>query len=269
MSRQDERSFNDLLEYVEDNMDFETGFYNDAYLDRRITARMRRTDIDDYRSYKRLLQRDEDEREALLDSLSINVTGFFRNPEAWEKLRLVLRDLTDNNRRVRIWSAPSADGREPYSIAMLAMDDDEIADRKIEITGTDINPDILEEARAGVYETSQTTDIADELEPLSDYSHYIEQEDNEFSVRDRVKDKVTFERHDLIRGDPKRDFDLVLCRNLLIYIDAEYKTPIFRTIRGSLREEGYLMIGMTETLPADCRDDFDPVYKQQRIYKRA
>jgi chemotaxis protein methyltransferase CheR len=269
MSRQDERSFNDLLEYVGDNMDFETGFYNDAYLDRRITARMRRTDVDDYRSYKRLLQRDEDEREALLDSLSINVTGFFRNPEAWEKLRLVLRDLTDNNRRVRIWSAPSADGREPYSVAMLAMDDDEIADRKIEITGTDINPDILEEARAGVYETSQTTDIADELEPLDDYSQYIEQDDNEFAVRDRVKDMVTFERHDLIRGDPKRDFDLVLCRNLLIYIDAEFKTPIFRTIRGSLREDGYLMIGMTETLPAECRDDFNPVHKQQRIYQRA
>ena len=269
MSRQDERAFNNLLEYVEANMDFETGFYNDAYLDRRLTARMRRTDVDEYRSYKRLLQRDAEEREALLDSLSINVTGFFRNPEAWEKLRLVLRDLTGNNRRVRIWSAPSADGREPYSVAMLAMDDDEIADRKIEITGTDINPDILKEARAGVYETSQTTDIAEELEPLSDYSQYIDQDGDQFSVRDRVKEKVTFERHDLIRGDPKRDFDLVLCRNLLIYIDAEYKTPIFRTIRGSLREDGYLMIGMTETLPAECRDDFNPVHKQQRIYQRA
>jgi chemotaxis protein methyltransferase CheR len=269
MSRQDERAFTDLLEYVEANMDFETGFYNDAYLDRRITARMRRTDVDEYRSYKRLLQRDAEEREALLDSLSINVTGFFRNPEAWEKLRLVLRDLTDNNRRVRIWSAPAADGREPYSVAMLAMDDDDIADRKIEITGTDINPDILEKARTGVYETSQTTDIAEELEPLADYSQYIDQDGDQFSVRDRVKDKVTFEQHDLIRGDPKRDFDLVLCRNLLIYIDAEYKTPIFRTIRGSLREDGYLMIGMTETLPAECRDDFNAVHKQQRIYQRA
>ncbi|WP_302081728.1 CheR family methyltransferase [Salinibaculum rarum] len=269
MSRQEDRAFTDLLDFVESNMDFETGFYNDAYLDRRITARMRRTDVDDYRSYKRLLEGDDDEQEALLDSLSINVTGFFRNPEAWEKLRLVLRELTDNNRRVRIWSAPAADGREPYSIAMLAMDDDEITDRRIEITGTDINLDILEEARKGVYETSQTTDIAEELAPLDDYSKYIDQDGDQFSVRDTVKEKVTFEQHDLIRGDPKRDFDLVLCRNLLIYIDAEYKTPIFRTIRGSLRDGGYLMIGMTETLPADCRDSFDPVYKQQRIYQRS
>ncbi|MFB6077198.1 MAG: CheR family methyltransferase, partial [Candidatus Nanohaloarchaea archaeon] len=87
-------------------------------------------------------------------------------------------------------------------------------------------------------------------------------------VRDQVQDLVTFEQHDLIRGEAKENFDLVLCRNLLIYIDSEYKLPIFNTIRGSLREGGYLMIGMTETLPAECRDDFEPVTKQKRIYRR-
>ena len=133
---------------------------------------------------------------------------------------------------------------------MLAIDDSEIRDRRVNVTATDINPDILEEARRGVYETSQTTDIESELEPLDDYSAYIDQ-------------------HDLIRGESKRDFDLVLCRNFLIYIDAEYKTPIFETIRESLRDDGYLMIGMTETLPAECRDAFEPVHKQRRIYRRS
>lgn len=268
MNRGDERTFNDLLEYIEREMDFESGFYNDAYLDRRITARMRRTDHDEYSEYQRLLEDDSEERELLLDSLSINVTGFFRNPEAWEKLREVLRDLTDSHRTVRIWSAPCADGREPYSIAMLALDDEAINERRIDILGTDINADILEAARTGVYETSQTSDIADELEPLEDYSPYIDQDENQFQVRDRVKDLVTFEQHDLIRGDPKRNFDLVLCRNLLIYIDASFKEPIFETIRDSLREGGYLMIGMTETLPTASRRDFEAVYKKQRIYQR-
>jgi chemotaxis protein methyltransferase CheR len=60
----------------------------------------------------------------------------------------------------------------------------------------------------------------------------------------------------------------VLCRNLLIYIDADFKLPIFETIRGSLQDGGYLMIGMTETLPSACRDDFEPVHKQHRIYRR-
>jgi chemotaxis protein methyltransferase CheR len=151
---------------------------------------------------------------------------------------------------------------------MLALDDDEINDRRVEITATDINPDILDVAREGVYETSHTTDIAEELEVLAEYSPYIDEQDSQFAVRDRVKRPISFEQHDLIRGDPKRDFDLVLCRNLLIYIDSSFKVPIFETIRGSLREQGYLMIGMTETLPAECRDSFEPVHKQQRIYRR-
>jgi chemotaxis protein methyltransferase CheR len=269
MSKGSERAFDDLLEYIERNMDFESGFYNNAYLDRRITARMRRTDVEDYRSYLRLLKSEEEEQANLLDSLSINVTGFFRNPDAWESLRGVLRDLTDTRRSVKIWSAPCADGREPYSIAMLARDDPDINARRLDILGTDINADILREARAGRYETSQTTDIAEELEPLDDYSTYIDQDGDSFTVRDAIKDMVSFEQHDLIRGAEKRDFDLVLCRNLLIYIDTDYKVPIFETITGSLRDDGYLMIGMTETLPTEFRNVYDAVEKQHRIYQQA
>ncbi|WP_123537197.1 CheR family methyltransferase [Halosimplex salinum] len=269
MKRDRGADFEELLGYIERELDFESGFYNDAYLDRRINARMRRTGKDDYAPYQRLLEDDDGEREDLLDSLSINVTGFFRNPEAWESLRGVLRDLTSEQRSVSIWSAPCADGREPYSIAMLALDDDEIDERRVEILGTDINRDILRTARAGRYETSQTTDIEAELEPLSATDPYVDREGDVFTVTDRVSDLVTFERHDLIRGPEKRDFDLVCCRNLLIYIDADYKVPIFETITGSLTEAGYLMIGMTETLPSEFRTRYDPVEKKHRIYRRA
>jgi chemotaxis protein methyltransferase CheR len=268
VSESSERAFGGLLDFIERELDFESGFYNDAYLDRRITARMRRTDADDYQSYQRLLEADDGEREALLDSLSINVTGFFRNPEAWESLRGVLRDLAADNRRVRVWSAPCADGREPYSVAMLALDDDEIDARRVDVLATDINADVLGRARRGEYEVSQTSDIEGELEPLGEYDPYVERREDTFAVRDRVKDLVSFERHDLIRGPEKRDYDLVLCRNLLIYIDADYKVPIFDTITGSLTERGYLMIGMTETLPSEFRDRYEPVAKKHRIYRR-
>jgi chemotaxis protein methyltransferase CheR len=269
MTTTEDRGFRPLLSYIGDNMAFESDFYNDAYLDRRITARMRRVDADSYAEYHRLLEADPDEREALLDSLSINVTGFFRNPEAWEQLRHVLARLTDECRQVRVWSAPCADGREPYSLAMLAMDADDVAHQRVEILGTDIHPDILEVAREGRYQTSQTTDIEAELAVLSNYRRYVERRENTFEVRDGLKDLVEFERHDLIRGQPKSGLDLLLCRNLLIYIDAAYKEPIFETIRGSLREGGYLMIGMTETLPANSRDAFEPVSRQHRIYGRS
>jgi chemotaxis protein methyltransferase CheR len=267
MSEHD-RAFYDLLEYIERELDFESGFYNDAYLDRRVKARMRRTGTDDYRSYLRRLEDDPDEQDDLLDSLSINVTGFFRNPDAWESLRAVLRDLTAGGDRVRVWNAPCADGREPYSVAMLALDDEDIDARRLQILGTDINADILRVAREGRYETTKTTDIAEELAPLSSIDPYVERTGDAFAVRDRVRDLVEFERHDLIRGADKRDFDLVCCRNFLIYIDADYKVPIFDTITASLVDRGYLMIGMTETLPSEFRNRYDPVAKKHRIYRR-
>ena len=266
MSSGREAGFDDLLGYIGRELDFETGFYNDAYLERRITARMRRTDTESFGAYERLLKSDESEHEALLDSLSINVTGFFRNPDAWEQLRSVLRKLTSRG-STRVWSAPCADGREPYSLAMLARDDPEIDARRLSILGTDINHEILRAARAGEYKTSTTTDIESELEPIEDSTAYVEQDGDQFVVRDTIKRMVDFEQHDLIRGPAKRDFDLVLCRNLLIYIDTDYKVPIFETIRNSLRTGGYLMIGMTETLPMGSRDGFEPVDKRHRIYR--
>jgi len=151
---------------------------------------------------------------------------------------------------------------------MLALDDPDIDERAVSILGTDINREILREAREGTYETSHTTDIAEELAPLDDYDEYIERTGDSFRVRESVTGMVRFEQHDLIRGDPKRNYDLVFCRNLLIYIDGEYKVPIFETIERSLQTGGYLMIGMTETLPSACRDSFEAVDKQHRIYQK-
>ena len=150
---------------------------------------------------------------------------------------------------------------------MLARDDPEIDARRLSILGTDINHEILRAARAGEYTTSTTTDIESELEPIEDSTAYVEQDGDQFVVRDTIKRMVDFEQHDLIRGPAKRDFDLILCRNLLIYIDTDYKVPIFETIRNSLRTSGYLMIGMTETLPMGSRDGFEPVDKRHRIYR--
>jgi len=138
---------------------------------------------------------------------------------------------------------------------MLALDDSQVDASRISILGTDINADILREARAATYETSKTTDIAEELEPLDDYAEYIDRDEN-LSVRDLVRRMVEFEQHDLIRGEPKRDFDLVFCRNLLIYIDSEFKVPIFETIprlpaRGRLphdRDDGDVAGGLPRFL---------------------
>ncbi|MFB6122825.1 MAG: protein-glutamate O-methyltransferase CheR [Haloferacaceae archaeon] len=259
--------FDRLLAHIEDNLAFESSHYNDAYLDRRISARMRRRGADTYGEYLDLLRADDDEPEALLDSLSINVTGFFRNPEVWTEIRDLLRELTASG-RTRVWSAPCSDGREPYSLAMLALDDDEIRTRRLEIVGSDINEDVLDRARNGVYQTTRTTDIEAELEPLSDASAYVDREEDSFEVVQSVKDLVTFRQHDLIRDDPETGMDLVLCRNLLIYINSASKRSVVETVVSSLEAGGYLVVGMTETLPRECKSSVTPVNKRRRVYRK-
>ncbi|WP_277554478.1 CheR family methyltransferase [Halobaculum limi] len=258
-----------VIDFVEDEVPFEPGYYNEAYLGRRIAARMQRRDADDHAEYRDLLERDDEERKALLDALTVNVTGFFRDPDMWADLRSVLRDLSAENGRagVDVWSAPCADGREPYSLSMLAADDDEVDERHVSITAVDISEEALDAARAGVYETTRTTDIEEELAPLSDPEAYVEREENVFRVRRSVKSRVSFEPYDLISDGPKSGMDLVFCRNLLIYIDSEYKEPLFETLRDSLRSGGYLVLGKTETVPPGMRDEFKPVEKRSRIYR--
>ncbi|SFC10584.1 chemotaxis protein methyltransferase CheR [Halobiforma haloterrestris] len=265
-------AFDDLLSFVEDELQFATSHYNDSYLDRRVSSRMRRTQSDDYADYLRTLRSDPDEQEALLEAMSINVTGFFRNPDVWSGIREVLRTLSaDADGRtdtVDVWSAACADGREPYSLSMLAHDDRRIDESAIEILGTDISEPALETAEEGVYEESRTVDMDDQLSFLDDYSRYVDRDGRTYRIGDDVKEIVNFERHDLINDDPKSGFDLVVCRNLFIYIDNEYKRSMLEVIAESLRPEGYLVIGKAETIPPNLKSAFSVHDARLRIYQR-
>jgi chemotaxis protein methyltransferase CheR len=260
--------FEDLLQFVESQTTFSTSYYDDAYLDRRISARMRRRDADTYDEYLEMLREDGGEREELLDTLSVNVTQFFRDKKVWEALRDVLVETGDGTSTVKIWSAACADGREPYSLAMLALDAG-FSPWEVDILATDIDEDALKRARNGRYESTRTADIAEQLDFLDEPLKYVDEDgDHGFTVTDRVKELVTFERHDLITDDPKSGFDLVCCRNVCIYIDKQYKRPILDTVSKSLREGGHLVLGQTETLPSGVKERFEAADRRIRIYER-
>lgn len=264
-----QQDFEKITRFVEGNLDFSTSYYQEKYLKRRIRSRIRRTKSKDYAEYLDVLRSDEDEQTALLDAFSVNVTRFFRNPEIWGEIRHLLRELTRERDTVKVWSAACSDGREAYSLAMMAIDDPEVDESRIRITATDIDPDILREARRGVYQQTQTVDLNEQLGTvLKTWRPYVDQDDDQYAVKPGVKQMVRFERHDLIRGKPKRGYDLVLCRNLMIYIDKEFKIPILTTLRNSLSVGGYLIIGKTENLPLEMKRKFEPVNNKLRVYRK-
>jgi chemotaxis protein methyltransferase CheR len=269
MSAETPDGFEAVTDYVEENLQFATSHYNDSYLQRRIKSRIRRTRTDGYRDYLSLLRENDEEGRQLLEALSINVTGFFRNPEVWEGVKSILREQTDEHAAVRVWCAACADGREPYSVAMLALDDPEIDASKVSIRATDINEPVLAAAERGVYERNHTSDLDEQLRFLGHYPTYVERNGEEFSVGERVKQLVTFENHDLIRDRTTGTYELVMCRNLFIYIDPEHKRSIVDTVSGALRTDGYLVIGKAETIPKEVSDLFRVEDGRKRIYRRA
>lgn len=263
----EDHTFSKLKEFVEDSLDFSITYYNDEYLRRRLRSRMRRTKCDDLGEYYHLLQDDEEEQQELLKSLSINVTGFFRNEDVWSRVREILREKTQLGERCRVWSAGCADGREPYSVALLAASDREINQENLEIVGTDINTEALSKARKGEYNNTVTDDIEDQLSFLSRPKSFVTWDSDKARVGENIRDMVTFREHDLIQDPSRKWFDLVFCRNVLIYLKRSHEEEIFETITSCANDGAFVVIGKAETLPSSLETEFESVNPALRIYR--
>ena len=260
LSLQEERSFKNILNIIEKETDFEVEYYDRSHLERRISARMHRTKASDYREYLNLLRRDDIEKDLLVEQLSVNVTGFFRDPSVWSQIKKLIRNIDEP---VKAWSAACSDGREPYSLSMLLSN----GNIRHNITATDIDEESLETAYRGVYESLRTSDIVEQISEFnSDLLEYVKETDEgKFKVKD-VNRNVEFKEHDLIADGPMPPKDMVFCRNLFIYIDRKFRENVYSTLTESLKSGGYLIIGKTESLPRNVSEDFSTFDRENRIY---
>ena len=252
-----------------------SGFALDAYKDkcirRRIAVRMRACGVHTYEDYRMLLKRSPSEYERLRDALTINVTRFYRNAETWNLIRRdVLPALFDRRRgEVRVWSAGCSSGEEPYTLAVLAADHLDRAGRgeelsRLTIDATDIDRASLDRARAAGYRSEGLTEMPDDLA-----RPYFEPAGDERRVIDRVRRRVQVRALDLSREAPLRtDYDLILCRNVVIYFDRAMQERLFQTFTGALAPGGYLVLGKVETLFGAARERLILVDPRERLYRR-
>lgn len=243
--------------------------YKEKCLRRRIAVRMRARGVHTYRDYARVLDSDGAEYERLLDALTINVTRFFRNPEAWEALdELVLGPLMTAGRTpLRIWSAGCASGEEPYTLAILLQRRAALLGKKarpFEIIATDINAASLEAAGRAEYESSTLVDMPAELR-----SAYVTG-DGPFTIGAAVRAPVRLRRHDLLAdAPPGAPFDLIVCRNVTIYFDRRSQEALLEQFHLALAPQGVLFQGKVETLTGAARARFEIVDARERIFRRA
>ena len=183
----------------------------------------------------------------VIEAMSTNETLFFRDPAVWEALRtIVLPSLIRNRQssnRLRVWSAAASSGQEAYSLAMTLMEMP-LDSWDVQILGTDISSRMIERARAASYSQFEVNRGL----PASHLIRYFERTGRDWQIKDTVKRWVRLEEHDL-RQQMQRfgPFDLVMCRNVLIYFDVPTKQAILRQLRNSMSGGGYLVLGSAET----------------------
>lgn len=262
----------DFLSRVCEAVQFRTGHdfsnYKTSTISRRVARRMQVVGISDRADYIQHIMADQSEGMQLFRDLLINVTGFFRDTEAFEALATkaiatIMREKEPED-QVRVWVPACSGGEEAYSIAMLIAEEigDEMGPR-VNIFASDIDPAMLEDAREGIYSSSVVEQVPKDL-----LDKYFVAEDGGYRVCQRLRKMVRVSEHSVIKDSPFSRLDLVSCRNMLIYFDRELQSRVLPIFHYALNDRGFLFLGSSENL-AGHDNLMQVVDHKHRIYRRA
>jgi two-component system CheB/CheR fusion protein len=238
-----------LLQHVQRARGFDFSGYKTASLERRIKKRLDALGLDDYAAYQDHLEANPAEFRELFDTILINVTGFFRDREAWEyvasELVPILIARAADEQPIRVWSAACASGEEAYTVAMVlaeALGEQEFR-RRVKIYATDIDEEALLTARQGQYPREALDPVPEDLR-----EKYWTQSPSGYVFRPDLRRSLIFGRNDLVRDAPISRIDLLLSRNSLMYFTTETQAAILRHFNFSLNDDGFLFLGKSEML---------------------
>lgn len=235
---------------------------------RRVQRRMGLTRLTRMGYYSKILRHNPNEVTALADDLLIHVTGFFRDPFAWEVLRReVIVPLVagkEANSPLRCWVTACSSGEEAYSLAMLLLEESERIAKPLDIKvfATDMADRSLQNARAGIYPGGIESEVTPER-----LTRFFQQEDEVYHIRQDLRERVTFAPQNVLQDPPFSRLDIISCRNLLIYLEPSVQQRLLGLLHFGLRERGVLFLGTSETISGN-QELFEPIDKRARIYRR-
>ncbi len=218
-------------------------FYKQAQMKRRIDTHITKSPCKDYQEYIATLKTDKKALDEFVEYITINVSEFYRNPEQWEILtkRVFPMLIEKFGTNLSIWSAACSTGDEPYSLVMALSEFVPLS--KIRITATDISDEVVAKAKIGLYGEKSIANVPDKYK-----KEYFIQNGPAYQISDKIKNCVTFKKHNLLKDDFFKRQHLIVCRNVLIYFTEEAKDDIFKKYYDSLADGGVLFIGSTEQI---------------------
>ncbi|MCR5715861.1 MAG: protein-glutamate O-methyltransferase CheR [Lachnospiraceae bacterium] len=217
--------------------------YKEKQMKRRIDTLIGKNNIVGYDKYIAAIKSDKDLFEEFVGYITINVSEFYRNPEQWEFMdKTVFPELIKKfGKNLKIWSAACSTGDEPYSLVMALSR--HVPLNQIRIFATDLDKVILAKAKVGLYNDKSVASVPKDLK-----DKYFEQVGSSFRIKDEIKNRVTFQQHNLLRDRYDTGYHMIVCRNVLIYFTEEAKDEVFRKYKDSLAPGGVLFIGSTEQI---------------------
>jgi two-component system CheB/CheR fusion protein len=257
-----------LVEHLRDERGFDFSGYKRASLERRLARRLAAVGVTSYREYVDYLQVHPEEFTLLFNNILINVTSFFRDTDTWDFLRTevvpaIIR-AKGPSQPIRIWSAGCSSGQEPATVAMLfahELGTEEYRDR-VKVYATDVDEEALANARGALYTERDVAGVPEE------YKKYIEPAGDKYVVAKELRRGMIFGRHDLLRDAPISRVDLLLCRNVLIYVDAETQATVLNRLNFAMNDDAYLCLGKAEMLLTHGAL-FQPVDLRRRVFRKA
>jgi two-component system, chemotaxis family, CheB/CheR fusion protein len=267
-AKEEEAVVNDILALVRTVTSHDFSQYKPPTITRRLAKRMTEkgfTSVSDYRDY---LTQTPDESQTLAREFLINVTKFFRDPEAFEEIKSKIIPAIFSQKKphdlIKIWVVACSSGEEAYSLAVLVseyMDNIRNHDFNLKIFATDIDKEALQIASAGLYPEHITKDVSSER-----LHRYFIKEGNGYRISPTIRKMVVFAYHDIIKDPPFSKLDLVTCRNMLIYMNAKLQRHVLQTFQFALNPGACLVLGASENIGA-LKETMKELSKKWKIYK--
>ena len=256
-----------VLALLKARLKYDFSAYKSGTIGRRIRRRMNLLRFAKLSEYLEHLRSNGNELRQLADDMLINVTCFFRDSEVWPQVEeKIIAPLLDKagDEPVRIWVPACSSGEEAYTLAILF--EEHCASRSSncdwQIFATDLDEDAIAQGREGLYPQSIAADLTPER-----LRKYFRQEENRYRVEKRLRERVVFAQQNLLADPPFSRLDLVSCRNLMIYLDTAHQKQVIETFHFALKEDGYLMLGTSETVPSNSRE-FKTLSGKAHLYER-
>ncbi|AST92250.1 chemotaxis protein CheR [Sutcliffiella cohnii] len=246
--------YEQFIHNIKKKTGIDLSLYKEAQMKRRLTSLFEKRGFTSFTAYYKGLERDELLLKEFLDRMTINVSEFFRNYKRWEVLKeRLLPELVQNKpSKLKVWSAACSSGEEPYTLAIVLSNFFPL--NKIDILATDIDDKILAQAKIGLYQERSLQEVPEELK-----SKFFNVQNGYYKINDEIKKTVTFKKQNLLADRFEQNYDLIVCRNVLIYFTEDAKVELYQKFSDALQPGGLLFVGSTEQIFQPAKYGFEVV----------